>query len=196
MAVTIKTCTSCVQHHFFPRVYACLKTFWTCWARSSFKVMHLLFLQLVLLFLLFPPTIFLFSEWAIAVWPLLKDTWKWLGHSGRNVVLWKKTDCWYDEKKKAFSFFCLFLTPHFSKIPSPLAFLLVAPSLRLWCRCNDGDDQMCTPSLFWQTFSLARNIQTTFFFFQHFMNRQQRFNPETRAFPRLMLTKLRVSYPF
>ena len=38
---------------------------------------------------------------------------------------------------------------------------------------------------FWQTFSLARNIQTTFFFFQLLLNRQQRFNPETRAFLRL-----------
>ena len=38
-------------------------------------------------------------------------------------------------------------------------------------------------------------IQTTYFFFQLLLNRQQRFNPETRAFLRLMLTKLRVSYP-
>ena len=36
-------------------------------------------------------------------------------------------------------------------------------------------------------------IQTTFFFFQLLLNRQQHFNPETRAFLRLMLTKLRVS---
>ena len=32
-------------------------------------------------------------------------------------------------------------------------------------------------------------VQTTFFFFQLLLNRQQRFNPETRAFLRLMLTK-------
>ena len=30
------------------------------------------------------------------------------------------------------------------------------------------------------------NIQTTFFFLQLLLNRQQRFNPETRAFLRLM----------
>ena len=30
---------------------------------------------------------------------------------------------------------------------------------------------------FWQTFSLARNIQTTYFFFQLLLNRQQRFQP-------------------
>ena len=41
-----------------------------------------------------------------------------------------------------------------------------------------------------------KGVQTTFFFFQLLLNRQQRFNPETRAFLRLMLTKLRVSYPF
>ena len=37
----------------------------------------------------------------------------------------------------------------------------------------------------------SSNIQTTFFFFQLLLNRQQRFNPETRSFLRLMLTKLR-----
>ena len=35
--------------------------------------------------------------------------------------------------------------------------------------------------VFWQTFSLARNIQTTFFFFQLLLNRQQRFNKKDRT---------------
>ena len=48
--------------------------------------------------------------------------------------------------------------------------------------CSRGGNASRTiPLDIWQTFSLAWNIQTTFFFFQLLLNRQQRFNPELGA---------------
>ena len=60
--------------------------------------------------------------------------------------------------------------PQFSLISShKLAIGYPIASLWLEMRENCGNKRLL---LFWQTFSLARNIQTTFFFFQLLLNRQ------------------------
>ena len=66
---------------------------------------------------------------------------------------------------------------------------------RIWCRAWPWLVCDSLNELTWVSFVVDRHrhltiffFQTTFFFLQLFLNRQQRFNPETRAFLRLMLT--------